>query len=72
MTKLESQKYYSHSCILLRGKKYIFGMDFHLFTKVTSGTYQVTDGLGLPYAKQFIIAFEPKDQIEFSTARGSL
>ena len=35
-------------------------------------TYQVTDGFGLPYAKQFIIAFDPKDQIEFSTARGSL
>ena len=47
-------------------------MDLHLFTLATSGTYQVTDGLGLPYAKQFIIAFEPKDQIEFSTARGSL
>ena len=38
----------------------------------SSNTYQVTDGLGFPQARQFITAFDPKDQIEFSTARGSL
>ena len=34
-------------------------------------TYQVTDGFGFPYAKQFSIAVDPKDHTEFSTARGS-